>query len=129
MHAGWKGAVAGVIESTVEKMISLGGDVKNIFAAIGPCIHLESYEVDDDFLKNFSSKSSFKKLDGKFHFSITEYCKEKFSALGILENNVDVIDIDTYQKHDEYFSYRYARKNSNGICGRNISVICLKSAG
>ena len=52
-HAGWRGALAGITISTVQKMIEAGAQIANIEAIIGPCIQQDSYEVDDNFHKNF----------------------------------------------------------------------------
>ena len=123
-HAGWKGAKGGVIENTIEKMISLGSSCEDIVAEIGPCIHVESYGVDQDFLNNFPAEY-FSKINNKDHFDIVRFCYDKLKEKGISKISVD--ETDTYKNHEKYFSFRYARQNSNGICGRNISVICLKS--
>ena len=123
-HAGWKGAKSGVVENTIEKMISLGSNCKNIIAVIGPCVHVESYEVDEDFLNNFPAEY-FSKINNKNHFDIVRFCCDRLKTKGI--SKISENEIDTYKNHEKYFSFRYARQNLDGICGRNISVICLKS--
>ena len=123
-HAGWKGAKDGVIENTIEKMISLGSRREDIMSAIGPCVHVESYEVGDDFLSNFSSEY-FSKINGTDHFDIVKFCRDRLQEKGV--SKISINEIDTYKNHEKYFSFRYAKKNSDGVCGRNISVICLKS--
>lgn len=124
-HAGWKGAKGGVIENTLEKMISLGSNRENISAEIGPCVHVESYEVSEDFLSNFPAKY-FSKINGIDHLDLVKFCHDRLKGKGISKISID--ETDTYEGHKKYFSFRYAKKNSAGICGRNISVICLKSA-
>ena len=52
-HAGWKGALAGVVDSTLRKMCKAGADIDNIVAIIGPCIRQNSYEVDEEFINQF----------------------------------------------------------------------------
>ncbi len=123
-HAGWKGAKGGVIQNTVEKMISLGSNCEDIMSVIGPCVHVESYEVGEDFLGNFPAEY-FSKINSKYHFDVVKFCRDKLKEKG--NSKISVVDIDTYKNHEKYFSFRYARKNTNGICGRNISVICIKS--
>lgn len=123
-HAGWKGAKAGVVENTIEKMASLGSNRRDIVAIIGPCVHVESYEVGEDFLRNFPGEY-FIKIRGRDHFDIVNFCYDRLKEKGISKISVD--EIDTYKNQKKYFSFRYARQNSNGVCGRNISVICLKS--
>lgn len=122
-HAGWKGAKAGIIENTIEKMLSLGSRCDDIVSAIGPCIHVESYEVDEDFLIKFPAEY-FSKIDEKNHFDIVKFCRKKLEKNGI--SKISIVDIDTYKNHEKYFSYRYARQNSSGVCGRNISVISMR---
>ena len=123
-HAGWKGAKAGIIENTIEKMVSMGSNREDIVAEVGPCIHVESYEVDEGFLNNFPAEY-FTKIRGKDHFDIVKFCCDGLKKRGISKISVD--EIDTYKSHEKYFSFRYAKQNSSGICGRNISVICLRS--
>ena len=53
-HAGWRGAFAGVIENTIDLMIAKGADIKNIVAAVGPCIAQKSYEVDWQFFETIN---------------------------------------------------------------------------
>ncbi|MBR1734915.1 MAG: peptidoglycan editing factor PgeF [Alphaproteobacteria bacterium] len=125
-HAGWRGAVGGVIESTVAKMLELGSNAQNIFVAIGPCIGKDSYEIDDDFKKNFSgSGDCFCIVNYRLHFDLSKFCLKKLIAAGIKDTNVEIIDVDTYANVSDYFSYRFANQNSNGVCGRQISAICL----
>jgi YfiH family protein len=126
-HAGWRGAVSGIIESTVQKMTELGSDPQNIIAAIGPCISKESYEMDDEFKKNFhGSGDCFCIINLKMHFDLLKYCGNHLLKSKLDSSNIDTIGADTYANQEDYFSYRFANKNSNGICGRQISTICLR---
>lgn len=126
-HAGWKGAMRGVIQSTLATMTQIGANLDTIKAAIGPCISKESYEVGDDFKREFKgSGSCFSLIKMRLHFDLSKYCKEILMQSGVNEKHIDLIGVDTFTNHDQYFSYRYANQNSNGICGRNISAIALK---
>ncbi|MCR5224787.1 MAG: peptidoglycan editing factor PgeF [Alphaproteobacteria bacterium] len=126
-HAGWRGAMRGVIQSTVREMIKLGAEANRIKAAIGPCIHKDSYEIGDDFKREFKGNGScFALVNSKLHFDLPKYCKEILLGTGILPKNIDILEIDTYANPENYFSYRFANQHTNGVCGRNISVICLK---
>ena len=125
-HAGWRGAVGGVIESTIKKMRECGSNSSDIFAAIGPCIGKNSYEIDDDFKRNFSgSGECFCLVNHRIHFDLPKFCRKRLIESGIKETNIETLDIDTYANYGNYFSYRYATKNSSGICGRQLSAICL----
>ncbi len=126
-HAGWRGAMRGVIQSTVDTMLKLGAKTGKIKAAVGPCICKESYEIGDDFKREFKgSGSCFALVGSKLHFDLPKYCKEILLSAGILQENVDVLYVDTYAHPDDYFSYRFANQHTNGVCGRQISAICLK---
>jgi YfiH family protein len=125
-HAGWRGAVSGIIAATVQKMKELGSNVREVVAAIGPCILRESYEVDDDFRRSFSTDNDcFCVINQCLHFDLPRYCHNQLLKLGIPENNIDLLNIDTYSRQEDYFSYRFANQHTDGICGRNISAICL----
>ncbi|MDR2157813.1 MAG: peptidoglycan editing factor PgeF [Holosporaceae bacterium] len=127
VHAGWRGAASGVIQSTIQQMVQIGGDPKHILAAIGPCISMENYEVDDEFKNNFNGKGDcFRIINFKMHFDLPLYCRNRLLESGLDEDNIDVVEIDTYVDRENYFSYRFANKNTRGICGRQISVICLR---
>jgi YfiH family protein len=127
IHAGWKGLISGVIESTINKMSGLYGEPEKIKAAIGPCIHKNSYEVSEDFQRKFiKADEYFSKIDSKTYFDLPGYCKHRLLRSGLIEDNIEILDVDTYADPKNYFSYRYAGQNTGGICGRNISVICLR---
>lgn len=125
-HAGWRGAVGGVLESTVRKMREVGCNPGDIHAAIGPCIGPESYEIDEEFMRNFSgSGECFCLVNRRLHFDLPKFCRKRLLAVGLSDSNIDTLGIDTCANHDRYFSYRFARQNSDGVCGRQISAIGL----
>ncbi len=126
VHAGWRGAAFGVIESTIRKMEKAGSNPKNIIVAIGPCIGKNSYEVDEEFMRNFHDKGDcFCLVNHKLHFDLPKFCYKKLIECGLQKENIDILNIDTFEDSENYFSYRFATKNSNGVCGRQISAICL----
>ncbi|MDR2068089.1 MAG: peptidoglycan editing factor PgeF [Holosporaceae bacterium] len=127
VHAGWKGLASGVIEFTINKMSGLYGEPRKIKAAIGPCIHKSNYEVGEDFQQRFMEADEyFFKINSKTHFDLPGYCKHKLLKAGLLEDNIEILNVNTYADSKNYFSYRYASQNTGGICGRNISAICLR---
>ncbi len=123
-HAGWKGAQLGIIENTIEKMCSLGSKPENIYAMIGPCLQSPDFEVKEDFLKNFSEKY-FSKINNKIHFDLVAFCSDILSEKKL--NLIKVSSLSTYAFPEELFSYRYAMRHSDGVCGRNISAISMTS--
>jgi len=127
IHAGWKGAIGGIIENTIGKVIEMGGDSKNIIASVGPCIGRESYEVKKDFYLQFKENAEntdsffFKKENGSLLFDLRAFITKKFNNNGVLQ--VDNINLDSFTMTDEYFSHRRAKKLGENDYGRCISVI------
>jgi len=129
-HAGWKGALAGIIESTVEAMTGLGAEASNISAAIGPCIQQESYEVGPEFHSGFVDEESgsarffvASAREGRFMFDLAGYVEHQLRSLGL--ERVDVVDVDTYTDEDRFFSYRRATHRGEPDYGRGLSAILL----
>ena len=131
-HAGWKGALTGIIENTISKMQELGSKPQDIRCAIGPCIAQESYEVGKDFYDKFLNenqynseffiKKSLKK--GKYKFSLRNFIINKLSIIGTSSTNS--IIIDTYKSEHICFSYRKSLNKKENDYGRMISTIVIK---
>ena len=129
-HAGWKGAIGGVVAATVEAMEGLGADRSRISAAIGPCIGRASYEVDDAFLSRFCADDPANerfflagRRDGHHQFDIKAYVVARLAAAGV--PRIEALDLDTYADADRFFSYRRATHLGEPGYGREISVIGL----
>ena len=130
VHAGWRGALAGVIERTIELMAKHGAKVSKIITAIGPCIGLQSYEVDAEFkglfVKNDSKNEIYfynGKLEGKYLFDLSSYVKYRLNRVGI--EYVSNLKYDTCADIDKFFSYRRSVLTGENDCGRGISLIAL----
>ena len=127
IHAGWRGAIGGIIENTIDKVIKMGGDAKNIVATVGPCISQESYEVKKDFYLEFKEKIEnsdtffIRKENDSFLFDLRAFVTKKLNKNGVLQ--VDNINLDSFTMTDEYFSHRRAKKLGENDYGRCISVI------
>lgn len=129
VHAGWKGAVGGVIESAIEAMMSLGADPGRISAGVGACLSQESFEVGPDLVDAVLDASPW--ADGLFEpgagdrsqFDLKRYCLGRLARLGVAQ--MDALADDTLSAPDAYFSYRRAVKAGEPDCGRNISAIML----
>lgn len=108
-HAGWRGALYGIIENTLKLMISIGADKTKISAAIGPCLQKPSFECRNDMLQEFLSinkkyKRFFKKKNNQqWLFDAEKFCVHRLKQFGI--KDICTSKIDTYQDTD-YFSYR-----------------------
>ena len=127
IHAGWKGAISGIIKNTILKIKKLNFDNK-IYATIGPCIGKESYEVDLDFFKNFVKKSKKNKKffriknRNKKLFNLREYVAKKLTEQNVV---IDHVNHDTFKESDNFFSYRRSTILNQRDYGRSISTIRL----
>ena len=128
IHAGWKGAYKGIVTRVVKFFLKNDSSPKNIMAAIGPCISLNSYEVKKDFQKKFITKDKknnlfFKKRKNKIYFDLRKYIKLELKKLKI--NNIEVIHKDTFDIKNNFFSARRSISRNENDYGRNISVIMI----
>lgn len=130
-HSGWKGALDGICEATLEAMETLGAQTRRISAAIGPCIGQTSYEVGPEFRDRFLlasewSERFFQPGQGdRLQFDIGSFVHARLVRAGV--SRIDRVAHDTCALTDQYFSNR--RRNHQGLpdYGRNASVIMLKT--
>ncbi|TDQ82426.1 hypothetical protein A8950_2249 [Dongia mobilis] len=128
-HAGWKGAVGGIIEATVAAMERLGARRENIVASLGPCIGRESYEVGTEFPQPFIAQdpgnARFFTVNAcrRFQFDLMGYIESRLLALGLAE--IEVTGHDTCALESDFFSYRRKTKRGEPDYGRQVSVIGL----
>ncbi|MGK2286699.1 peptidoglycan editing factor PgeF [Pedomonas sp. V897] len=129
-HAGWKGALTGVLESTVALMESLGAQRERISAAIGPCISRRSYEVDEGFLRRFAESCeeaehffSSGTREGHYQFDLEGFVALRLAQAGV--RAIEALGIDTYSQPDRFFSYRRTTHAGEPDYGRQISLIAL----
>ena len=129
-HAGWKGAVGGVLDATLARMEELGARRGNIVAAIGPLIRQESYEVGPDFITTLTGLDA---ANARFlipaarpdHalFDLPGYIAARLTALGV--GTIDDLGLDTYADEARFFSYRRATHRGEPDYGRLIAAITL----
>lgn len=132
-HAGWGGALKGVLESTIGAMEKLGAQRSAIRAAIGPCIAQKSYEVslgfETPFLAEDAQAERFFKAGSKpdkLMFDLPGYCAYRLGRAGI--EQVEMIDRDTLSRETEYFSHRRTTQRGETKRGLQLSVITLRGA-
>ena len=129
-HAGWPGAIAGVLPAAVEAMRALGAGRDTIRAAIGPCIGQESYEVGPEFAAPFlaldpENTRFFREGRRDRHplFDIGGYVESVLAALGLA--GLGRIEADTCAQADRFFSYRRATLTGEPDYGRELSAIAI----
>lgn len=131
-HAGWKGALGGVTDATVEAMVALGARPERIVAAIGPCIAQPSYEVDEGFRVRFLAADAASAAHfgpgrpGHWQFDLPGYLARRLLHAGI--GTVEQLGLDTYSQEGRYFSFRRATHRREASYGRQISAISLPRA-
>jgi YfiH family protein len=130
VHAGWKGALAGVVETAVTEMAKLGARRERIVAAVGPCIAQASYEVGPEFPAPFLNADATNAgyfeaatRQGHFQFDLAGYVLAKLAAAGVEAH--EHVDHDTRQDEKHFFSYRRACLNGERDYGRALSAIAL----
>jgi polyphenol oxidase len=128
-HAGWKGALAGIVEATVAGMERRGAVRSRIAAAVGPCIARKSYEVDESFLGRFAAADPENERffspgrRGRHQFDLEGFVLSRLGAAGLAR--VEALGLDTYSDADLFYSYRRATHRGEPTYGRQISLIAL----
>jgi len=124
-HAGWKGAVAGVLENTVAAMAKLGADPARIVAAIGPTISQAHYEVGADLRGRFDAADDrfFSESDrpGHYRFNLPGYARSRLERAGV--RRISNLGLCTYPPENGFYSYRRATHLGEADYGREISAI------
>lgn len=127
-HAGWKGALGGVLEAVVDAMAGLGAKPSRVIAVLGPAIGPESYEVGPEFPAPFIARDAgasalFRPAPRKGHFlfDLPGYCMRRLKALGL--GTIETTGHDTFAAHDRFFSYRRTCHAGETDYGRNLSMI------
>ena len=130
-HAGWKGAIGGVIENTILEMEKIGAARGHIIAAIGPTISQKSYEVGPEFHARFASTNSDytqffipSKKPGHFRFDLPGFVAHRLQVAGVL--SIENSGYDTCADRENFFSYRRNCLENISDYGRNLSAIILK---
>jgi YfiH family protein len=128
-HAGWKGALSGVLANTVREMTALGARPERIRAAIGPAIQQESYEVGPEFRQAFlaadaASGGLFRPGRGdRLHFDLPGFCQLQLERAGV--SAIFNLGHDTRAMQAAYFSNRRRHLRGEADYGRNASVITI----
>ena len=126
IHAGWRGAYKGIVQKVIKFMIKKGCNPKYMTVAIGPCISKLNYEVGIGFKRKFINKDKknnifFEIKKNKFYFDLKNYVKKHVKSNKI--KNIDLLNIDTFNKKNNFFSARRSLGLNHNDYGRNISII------
>lgn len=133
IHSGWKGTVANITGKTIERMAKEYGSLpENMKAVVGPCIHVEAFEVGDEVYDTFSAAGygcfchrlpAFDTDSGeKWHVDLPEICRHQLIKSGL--ENIEVRSECTYTLHHDFYSARRLGKNFGSQ--RILSCICQK---
>jgi polyphenol oxidase len=130
-HSGWKGAIGGVLDATIDAMAKLGAEPSRIVAGIGPCIAQRSYEVGPEFPAPFLAENPDNALffapsrkAGHHMFDLRGYAGERLRRAGLRE--IHALPNDTCAEADRFFSYRRACLRGEKDYGRGLSAIALE---
>jgi YfiH family protein len=130
-HAGWKGALGGVVENTLAAMEAIGASRSAVVAAVGPCIAQRSYEVGPDFPAPFLALDPANALffapaqrAGHHMFDLPAYVARRLAAAGV--GQVIRMPSDTLREESRFFSYRRATLRGEKVYGRQLSAIVLE---
>lgn len=128
-HAGWRGAIDGVLENTVEAMITLGAERSRIVAVLGPTIGPENYEIGPEFFDQFVARDAsyvryFRPSAKEDHylFDLWSFILDRLKASGV---KADAVRQCTYADEARFFSYRRATHRNEPDYGRQISAIAI----
>ncbi len=130
-HAGWKGALTGVLEATIETMETIGAARSRIVAVLGPSISQANYEVGPEFVARFVGEDEANARyfapsgkDGHALFDLNGYTVDRLAAAGVSASRLGIC---TYANEAGYYSYRRATHRGEPDYGRQVSAITLES--
>ena len=129
-HAGWKGALDGVLEATIDAMETLGADRSRITAVLGPSIAQPHYEVGPEFVERFVAREPAyaryfapSEKPGHAMFDLPGLTVDRLSAAGVQASS---LGLSTYADEDRFYSYRRTTHRQEPDYGRQISAIALQ---
>jgi YfiH family protein len=129
-HAGWRGALTGVMEATLAAMEALGAKRSRIAAALGPTIRQPNYEVGPEFIERFLAADPTNARffapatrEGHALFDLTGYIAERVQRAGI--DDFEDLGLCTFAEPERFFSYRRMTRLGEADYGRHISAIAL----
>ncbi|GGY39710.1 peptidoglycan editing factor PgeF [Parvularcula lutaonensis] len=134
VHAGWRGSLLGIIQSTVDLMASKGAEPSELRAVIGPSLRRASFEVRDDLIAQVTAgfpeaTRHFEALGtGRSLYDHTGFVRDRLQDAGITADRIDDVGGDTLAESERYFSYRAAQRRGEKQFGHNVSAIMVTLA-
>jgi hypothetical protein len=129
-HAGWRGALSGVVEAAVDAMERLGAERGQIRAAIGPMIRQANYEVGPDLIARFAGEDAASHRffapgarDGHALFDLAGYVTARLQRAGV--GQIEDLGLCTYAEEVRFFSYRRSTHRGEPDYGRHVNAIAL----
>ncbi len=128
-HAGWRGAISGVIDAAVTAMEKLGAERGRITAAIGPMIRQPNYEVGADLIEQFAAADPDNRRffaagrEGHAQFDLAGYIAARLARAGVTK--VEDVGLCTYAEPERFFSYRRSTHRAEPDYGRHVNAIAL----
>jgi len=128
IHAGWRGAFKGIVQKVIKFMLKKGCKKNDMIVAIGPSISVNSYEIKKQFKEKFIKKDKknlkfFRHKKNKIFFDLPNFVKKQVKLNQI--KKIDLLNIDTFNKKNNFFSARRSLKINDNDYGRNISIIMI----
>ncbi|MHA1153047.1 MAG: peptidoglycan editing factor PgeF [Alphaproteobacteria bacterium] len=130
-HAGWRGALGGILEATIEAMVAIGAEREAIVIGVGPTIGQRSYEVGLEFPRPFLEQSEDNgdffypaRREGHFMFDLRGYIARRLGRAGV--GRVQILPCDTCAEENRFFSYRRACLRGESDYGRGLSAVYLE---
>ena len=129
-HAGWRGALTGIVEATVAAMEQLGAERSRIYAALGPMIRQRNYEVGPDLITRFAAEDSDSQRffaaaprQGHALFDLAGFIGMRLARAGIRQ--FEDLELCTYADPGRFFSFRRSTHQAEADYGRHVNAIAL----
>lgn len=124
-HAGWRGAVNGIVSKTIARMQKIGASSSTTLAFVSPCISTQAFEVGEEVATRFGEKYTVRKPEWpRPHVDLKGYISNELRTAGLLARNIETSDACTVAEPDLFYSYRGQRATP----GRQMAVIGLRES-
>lgn len=117
-HAGWRGAVAGIVQTTVRKLQDLGAEPSGLHAYVSPCISVEAFEVGEEVAERFEDRHVVRRSEWRRpHVDLKRALRDRLLEAGLSDYRIEIASGCTVGESDRYFSYRAHGENTGRMMG------------